>query len=66
MPKQIHLPTGRVSMESVLRLLLDDLKVPVAKGHAGDYAKILAKAEGDFAGHRTWHAYSAGRSRKPP
>jgi hypothetical protein len=63
MPKQIHLPTGRVTMESVLRLLLIDLRVASVKGHATDYEKILAKAEGDFVGHRSWHAWSAGAAR---
>jgi hypothetical protein len=59
--KQAHLPTGRVSIESVIRLLLIDLKVPAAKGHADDYQEILAKAEDDFIGYRSWHAHSAGR-----
>jgi hypothetical protein len=66
LPKQSHLPTGRVSMESVLRLLLTDLQVPPTRSHAHDYEKILAKVEGDFIGHRSWHAHSAGRSRKAP
>jgi hypothetical protein len=45
----------------VIRLLLIDLKVPAAKGHADDYQEILAKAEDDFIGYRSWHAHSAGR-----
>jgi hypothetical protein len=59
--KQTHLPTGRVSVEAEIRLLLIDLQVPPTKAHAHDYELILAKAEGDFIGHRTWHAHSAGR-----
>jgi hypothetical protein len=59
--KQVHLPTGRVSAESVIRLLLIDLQVPAARGHAGDFGKILCKAEDDFIGHRSWHAHSKGR-----
>ncbi len=54
--KQVHLPTGRVSIESILRLLLDELEVPPVRAHAGDYGRILDKAEGDFIEHRSWHA----------
>jgi hypothetical protein len=48
-----HLPTGRVSMESVLRLLIDDLGVPARRA---DYADVLATAERAFIEHRRWHA----------
>ena len=48
-----HLPTGRVSIESVLRLLLDDLGVPAKRA---DYARVLDEAEKPFIQHRRWHA----------
>jgi len=48
-----HLPTGRVSIESVLRLLLDDLGVPARRP---DYADVLAEAERLFIRQRRWHA----------
>jgi hypothetical protein len=52
-----HLPTGRVSIESVLRLLLDDLGVPARRP---DYAEVLAEAERLFIGRRRWHARGPG------
>lgn len=52
-----HLPTGRVSIESVLRLLLDDLGVPAKRG---DYAKVTDEAERPFIRHRRWHALGPG------
>ncbi len=58
--KLIHLPTGRVSIESVLWLLLTDLEVKPARGHADDFAEILAAAERSFIGHRRWHARGPG------
>lgn len=48
-----HLPTSRVSIESVLRLLLDDLGVPAKRA---DYAQVLDEAERPFIQHRRWHA----------
>jgi len=48
-----HLPTGRVSIESVLRLLLTDLGVSPRRANFGD---ILAEAEQPFIQHRRWHA----------
>jgi hypothetical protein len=52
-----HLPTGRVSIESVLRLLLDDLGVTARRR---DYAKVLDDAERPFIRHRRWHALGPG------
>ncbi|MGH3199607.1 MAG: hypothetical protein ACRDOH_05650 [Streptosporangiaceae bacterium] len=48
-----HLPTGRVSIESVLRLLIGDLGVPARRA---DYAEVLDAAERAFIEHRRWHA----------
>lgn len=50
-----HLPTGRVSVESVLRMLLLDLGVPPQRG---DWAEVLDTAEAPFLAHRRW----SGRS----
>lgn len=48
-----HLPTSRVSIESVLRLLLDDLGVTPKRA---DYAAVLDEAERPFIQQRRWHA----------
>ena len=52
-----HLPTGRVSIESVLRLLLDDLGVTAKRA---DYTNVLDEAERPFIQHRRWHARGPG------
>jgi hypothetical protein len=51
--RRAHLPTGRVSIESVLRLLIDDLGVPTRRD---DYADVLDEAERKFIDYRRWHA----------
>lgn len=48
-----HLPTGRVSIESVFRLLVNDLGVPVRRD---DHTHVLDEAERVFIEHRRWHA----------
>lgn len=55
--RRVHVPTGRVSIESVLRLLLTDLEVPPAAAHADDFAEVLDECEGPFILHRRWHAW---------
>jgi hypothetical protein len=50
-------PTGRVSIESVLRLLLIDLAVPARPAHITDVAKVLDDCERPFIEHRRWHAW---------
>lgn len=55
--RRAHLPTGRVSIESVLRLLLTDLGVPPAQDHAGDFLQVLQAAEEPFIQHRRWHSW---------
>jgi hypothetical protein len=52
-----HLPTGRVSIESVLRLLLNDLGV---RAKRNDFADVLNEAERPFIQHRRWHALGPG------
>lgn len=54
--RRAHLPSGRVSIESVLRLLLTDLEVPPTREHADDYTQILEEAEAKFIAHRRWHS----------
>ena len=51
--KRIHLPTGRMSIESLLRMLLTDFAVHPRRD---DFMEVLAKAEEPFIEHRRWHA----------
>lgn len=47
-----HLPTGRVSIEQILRLTVEEFGVrPIRK----DWGKILSDAQGQFEKWRTWH-----------
>jgi hypothetical protein len=55
--RRIHVPTGRVSVESVLRLLLIDLAVAARPAHVADFAKVLDDCETPFIQHRRWHAW---------
>lgn len=57
--KSAHVPTGRVSIESVMRFLIDDLGVPKRRD---DYQTVLEESEGPFVKHRGWHS-SPRRSR---
>jgi hypothetical protein len=54
--KRVHLPTGRVSIESVLRLLLTDLGIQPTRDHVDDYHEVLEASENPFIEHRRWHA----------
>ena len=58
--RRIHVPTGRVSVESVLRLLLIDLAVAARPAHVADFAKVLDDCETPFIQHRRWHAWRRG------
>jgi hypothetical protein len=49
----LHLPTGRVSVESVLRLLLNEFDVQPRRD---DWADVLAASEAAFERWRTWPA----------
>lgn len=55
--RHAHLPTGGVSIESIIRLLLTDMEVQPARGHADDYLRILEETEQRFIQHRRWHAW---------
>lgn len=46
-----HLPTGRVSIESVVRLLLGEMDVVSRRS---DWVQVLDDAEGNFLAYRTW------------
>lgn len=54
--RHVHVPTGRVSIEAVLWLLLGDLQVKPTRAHETDWQDILAAAERPFIRHRRWHA----------
>jgi hypothetical protein len=59
--RRVHVPTGRVSIESVLRLLLVDLAVPPRPAHVADFATVLQECEEPFIRHRRWHAWWRGQ-----
>ena len=48
---KIHLPTARITIESVLRLLLDELGVSRTRA---DFAQVLDGSEQPHLDHRTW------------
>jgi hypothetical protein len=48
-----HVPSGRVSVEAVLRLLIGELGVPPRRQ---DWASVLDESEARFIKHRRWHA----------
>jgi hypothetical protein len=52
-PKAAHLPTARVSLESVIRLLVADLGVNPLRS---DWSDVLTASEEPFVKHRRWHA----------
>jgi hypothetical protein len=49
-----HLPTGRVSLEEVLRFAISQLAVPVHRDHQADWAQILEANEAAFRAHSSW------------
>jgi hypothetical protein len=49
---KLHPPTGRVSIEAVVRFLINDLDVVPLKE---DWEQILARREAAFIAWRTWH-----------
>jgi hypothetical protein len=48
---RLHIPTGRVSFEQVVRFLVDDLEV-VPQRH--DWRDVIAESEERFRAFRTW------------
>jgi hypothetical protein len=51
--RKTHVPSGRVSMEAVLRMLLGELQVPAQRA---DWSAVLDETEARFIKHRRWHA----------
>jgi hypothetical protein len=49
--RRMHLPSGRVSLEAVLRLLLSEFDV---RPRRGDWASVLSASEEAFERSRTW------------
>lgn len=49
---KLHLPTGRIALEQVLRLAVEELGVKPVKT---DWSIILSEAQGLFEQWRTWH-----------
>ncbi len=52
--KGIHLPSGRVSIESVIRMLIDELGVQPTRDHKDDWREVIDHAESLFLKHRRW------------
>lgn len=53
--RRMHIPSGRISIESVLRMLITDFGVQPMPDHSGDWEAILDEAERNFITHRRWH-----------
>jgi hypothetical protein len=49
--KNLHIPTGRASLEEVVRLLVDELRVEPART---DWRSLIEETEARFRGYRTW------------
>jgi hypothetical protein len=50
--RKVHVPSGRVSVEAVLRMLIGELHVPPRRE---DWAEVLEETEARFIQHRRWH-----------
>jgi hypothetical protein len=50
-----HIPSGRVSFESVVRFLIDELKVDPVPEHAATWRDLLDQNEEQFLTSRSWH-----------
>lgn len=48
---KMHVPTGRVSIEAIIRLLINDFGVTPLRG---DHSEILDEAEANFIRYRRW------------
>jgi hypothetical protein len=53
-----HVPTGRVSIEAVIRLLITEYGVPPIRD---DWAAVLEDAEANFIRHRRWSGTATAR-----
>jgi hypothetical protein len=61
--RRLHLPCGRVSIESVLRLLLGELGV---RAKREDWPRVLDEAEAPFIQYRRWSSWPAATPAAPP
>lgn len=50
---RLHIPTGRIPIESILRFLIEDLDVPVRRERSEDWRHILERNEQAFNEFRT-------------
>lgn len=48
--KEAHIPTGRVAVEQVLRLAIDEFGVEAGE----DWPRVFAETQGRFEAYRTW------------
>jgi hypothetical protein len=48
---KLHLPTGRVALEAIVRFLINDLEVVPRRA---DWRALLDRAEAHFREHRSW------------
>jgi hypothetical protein len=53
--RRMHIPSGRISIESVLRMLITDFGVEPRPDHVAGWEAILDEAERNFVAHRRWH-----------
>ncbi len=50
----MHMPTGRVALEDVIKFAIREMKVVPEKNRAGDWEKILAETSTRFEENKTW------------
>lgn len=49
-----HIPSGRVSVENVVKFLIEELRVPPAKAYRGTWNDLIEKALQKFNAFRSW------------
>jgi hypothetical protein len=54
--RRLHIPCSRVTVESVIMFLIDELRVRPVAVHAADYAEVLAATERKHIQYRRWNA----------
>lgn len=63
LPSRAHFPTGRISLEQVIRFAIDQLKVEPVRN---DWDKVLSLNEAKFELHRSWRdPHEAPRPAEP-
>lgn len=53
--RKFHFPTGRISIEQVIRLLITEFKAKPRQQHKTDWHRILDYTQGRFERFRSWH-----------